>query len=334
MRSFSTSSFCLFVFALGLVPSAARAGEAESRTLFAEGRQLRERGKCQDAIVLFKKSLETYPEGLGAMRNIAECEEELGRLASARRTWRDLGLAVVRSGEARYDGWERDAEEARARLEPRVARLTITLKGKGRVLLNGLPFDPRLLGTELEQDLGRVELVLEDGGATPQSRSLELEEGQRHRVDLEARVVVPAKSQDPSAPPSSGASDGEDEGPSGLFVGGLVSLSLGATSLVGMGVAIGFYQGALSDVESSCPSYETEPCRADVTEAVESGQASSTAVNALAAIGGAGVATSVVLLVLDATTSGSSGGERATARVAPLAAPLPGGGFVGLIGSF
>jgi hypothetical protein len=330
MRGFPTLWLVSGALVLSLLPAAASAGEAESRTLFAEGRQLREQGKCREAILAFKKSLETYPEGLGAMRNIAECEEELGRFASARRTWRDLGLAVVRSGEARYEGWERHADEARARLEPRVPKLTVTLRGEGRVLINGLPFDPRLFGTELEQDVGRVELVLEDTGAVPQTRSFVLEEGQRHRVDLEARPAA-AKGAAPTKPPPARGPTGAEEGPSGLMIGGIVSMAVGGASLAGMGVALGFYEAALSDVESACPDYESAPCRVDVTDSVDSGQAASTAVNVLAVAGGVGLATGVVLLVVDATSAPANQEKTAAA---PFLVPLPGGAFAGLVGSF
>ncbi|MBL9020925.1 MAG: tetratricopeptide repeat protein [Myxococcales bacterium] len=331
MRGFPTLWLVFGAIVLSLLPSAASAGEAEARTLFAEGRQLREQGKCREAILAFKKSLETYPEGLGAMRNIAECEEELGRFAAARRTWRDLGLAVVRSGEARYEGWERHADEARARLEPRVPKLTVTLRGEGRVLINGLPFDPRLLGTELEQDVGRVELVLEDTGAVPQSRSLALEEGQRYRVELQARPAAAKGAAAPTTPPPARGPTRSEQGPSGLMIGGIVSMAVGGAALAGMGVALGFYEGALSDVESACPDYENTPCRVDVTDSVDSGQAASAAVNVLAVAGGVGLATGVVLLVVDAT-SAPSDGEKAAAL--PFVAPLPGGAFAGLVGSF
>jgi hypothetical protein len=331
MRSLPLAVFV----ALLLVPEPAGAGEAESRTLFAEGRLLREEGKCGDAIVLFKKSLETYPEGLGAMRNIAECEEELGRLASARRTWRDLRLAVQRSGEARYEGWDRDAEEAQRRLAPRVPKLMIVLQGEGRISVNGRPFDPRLLGVELEQDLGPLEVLLEDGSAVPEKKSLVMEEGGRYKLELRARKAAAGAPAGSGRPVGPAPVEDAEQGPSGLLVGGAVSLSVGGAALVGMGIAIGVYQSALSEVESNCPGYEqTDTCNVDVSDAADRGTASALAVNVLAPIGGVGVATGIVLLVVDATREKSAPHDQETGRIRPAFAPLPGGGFVGLSGSF
>lgn len=330
MRNLSLLAIAVFL----VFPSAASAGEAESRTLFAEGRQLREQGKCAEAIVLFKKSLETYPEGLGAMRNIAECEEQLGRVASARRTWRDLKLAVTRSGEARYEGWDKDAEDAKSRLDPRVPTLTISLEGEGSISLNGRPLDPRLLGIELEQDLGPLEVVLDDGSAVPEKRALVMEEGGRYKVQLRARKAAgPASGKPPPGPIT--IEPKEEEGPSGLVIGGAVSLAVGGASLVGMGIAIGVYESALSEVEQGCPSYESEKrCTSVVSDAVDRGEASSVAVNVLAAVGGAGVATGVVLLIVDATSGPPAADEKPAASIVPSFTPLAGGGLVGLSGFF
>jgi hypothetical protein len=56
---------------------------AEAKELFAHGRESRLRGDCAGAIPLFQKAADVYPAGLGSLRNIAECEETLGRYAAA-----------------------------------------------------------------------------------------------------------------------------------------------------------------------------------------------------------------------------------------------------------
>ncbi len=341
MRFFRNLAVTAAVSSVFLLPAPpAHAGEEESRTLFAEGRSLREQGKCAEAIIMFRKSLETYPEGLGAMRNVAECEEQIGRLASARRTYRDLQLAVQRAGQARYEGWEVHALEAQKRLEPRVPKMKIVLVGEGRVLVNGRPFDPRLLGIDIEQDTGPMEVVLEDDAAVPFKKSLVLEEGKRYVVELESRTrrgggtgTGPGGAGGPTGEGGGTTSGPNEDGPSGLFVGGIVSLGLGGAALAGMGAAIGIRQSALSDLESACPSYETALCPRSVEGDVSTGDSASLAVNILAAVGGAGVATGAILLIVDAT-SGSDPAPSKTGSLRFGATPLPGGGYLGLGGSF
>src|SRR6185436_11743436 len=103
--------------------------EEDSKTFFAQGRQLRAAGNCPDAIVAFRRALEAFPQGLGALRNIAECEEQLGQFASARNDWWSLRRAVLQSNELRYESWEKDAEQGYARLATKVAKITIRIHG-------------------------------------------------------------------------------------------------------------------------------------------------------------------------------------------------------------
>jgi hypothetical protein len=340
MRSFL--GFGLVSLALAwLLPRPCFAGEEESKTLFAQGRELREQGKCAEAIVFFRKSLETYPEGLGAMRNAAECEEQVGRLASARRTWRDLQVAVTRASQARYDGWERDAATAQDRLAPRVPKLKIVLVGEGQVLLNGRPLDPRLLGVEIEQDLGPLEVVLEDDAAVPYREKHVLEEGKTYVINLKSRARSSGKKGPVGTGLTNGGKDDVSEGPSGMMIGGIISLSLGGAALAGMGAALGIRQSAVSDVEEVCADYEEAgQCSVPPTSSseevqgnIDRAQASSIAVSVLAAVGGAAAGTGIILLIVDAT-NGSDESARAASRVRFGAAPTEGGGFVSIGGAF
>jgi hypothetical protein len=111
-------SGCL-VIAFTLAAAVARADELEGRELFDRARELRLRGDCEGAMPLFRQAYGAYPAGLGSLRNIAECEEALGHVASARRAWTDLGHALVGNHESKYDGWAADAAGAEARLAPK-----------------------------------------------------------------------------------------------------------------------------------------------------------------------------------------------------------------------
>ena len=123
-RNIPCACWCLVV-AASLAAPVVRADALDAKDLFAQARGLRLQGQCASALPLFRRAYDVYPAGLGSLRNIAECEEELGHFASARRAWLDLQRALSTNSQARYEGWEQDAALAAARLAPKVATLTI-----------------------------------------------------------------------------------------------------------------------------------------------------------------------------------------------------------------
>ena len=95
------------------LPRVARADAvSDAKDLFTRGRELRTQGDCRNAVGVFRKAYELYPEGLGSLRNLAECEESLGHFASSRRAWLDLSRALLTFPDRKYDGWDKDATDA------------------------------------------------------------------------------------------------------------------------------------------------------------------------------------------------------------------------------
>lgn len=157
-------------------PARASAPEEDAKDFFARGRELRAKGDCASAAPLFAKAWQLYPGGLGSLRNLAECSEQLGRFASARRAWLDLARALLTNTEPKYAGWSDEARDAEARLAPKVARLTIVVHATGapvRVLVDGEPLDPQLLDMALDRDPGTY-VVRVEGGRVPIEKSVTL----------------------------------------------------------------------------------------------------------------------------------------------------------------
>lgn len=295
----------------------AHAGETESKTFFARGRELRLGGNCKDAIDEFRKARDSYPEGLGAIRNIAECEEELKRPASARRSWWALRVAVLESQSEKYLGWDKDAEAAFARLAPMVATVVVRVKNapSPRVVIDGRLLTPSLLGTPIEEDLGPIEIVLEDGSAVPPSKKLVLEAGQKYEVEL----VGSGKKAKVEAPKNT------DDGTPWLISGG-IAFGLTGVALGGMIGAAVFRQDALSEVESLCPSLAN--CDPSLRDAQSRGEGATTAFNAFAVAAGLAGAAGVALTVIGVMPS--SQGPVGSAEVSLHLSPS----YVGVSGSF
>jgi hypothetical protein len=261
------------------------------------------------------------------LRNAAECEESLGHFASARRTWLDLKRALVTTSDRKYDGWSHDADDAAARLAPKLATLTIDVNAVGaggetapndgvEVRLNGEVLSPSLVGTALERDPGRY--VLEVGGPKvkePQQRAIALAAGETQRVAIRVDVATPVQGEPAVPPPASAAASAaglartvaaepapapgadRDRGDTTLRTIAWVSLGVGAAGVVGAVVSFAVRQSALSGIENNCKqSGGTWVCDPSQESTLNTGRTASTLVNIFGAVGIVGVAGGVVLL--------------------------------------
>jgi hypothetical protein len=310
------------------VPSAARADSvADAKDLFSRGRDLRAKGDCASAIPLFRKAYELYPAGLGSLRNTAECEEAVGHFASSRRAWLDLKRALITVEDRKYDGWPHDADEAAARLAPKLATLTLDVSAVAaggasassdgiEVRLNGEVLAPGLLGTQLERDPGRYVVRVEGPRvSTPAERVVQLGAGETQRVAL--RVVVLAPGEAASAPgptPAPGSAPAPESTPapapaetddvhtdSMRRTGAWVAFGVGAAGVVGTIVSVVVRQSALGGLTSdACTNDNGWMCPASNKQAVQSdtskGNTASTLVNVFLPVALVGAATGVVLL--------------------------------------
>jgi hypothetical protein len=267
---------------LAVAPRVAQAAPADdARDLFARARELRAHRDCADAIPLFQKAHDVYPQGLGSLRNLAECQESVGWLASARRTWLELRRSLDRNVDPKYDGWADDANQATARLAPMVPTLAIDVvlttaqgqpvsssrprsggvdgtfakggvvnSGEGGVVnhadvavsANGQPVPAELFGTPIELDPGKYTIhVAGVGIRPPPDEVVDLAPGDARRVTV--RAVV------------------EDQSPRDVAVGaktsggtqrsiGWASIGVGAAALLGAGASLVVRQVASSDLQS------------------------------------------------------------------------------------
>lgn len=279
-----------------------RADELEGRELFARARDLRVQGNCASALPVFRQARDAYPDGLGSLRNIAECEEALGHFASARRAWLDLGRLLLTNDEIRYRGWELDAAQAAERLTPNLGRLTIELRAVTPsggpaltpgvdVSVNGEPLDPAGIGHPLEVDPGAYVVRAVGAGSTVASeRKVVIAAGDEKRVEL--RVAVPS-------PPDE---DATKRSKSSLRTAAWIAAGFGAASFVGAGIAGIERRSALDDLNAECGSTTTcfrapnNPAESSKVRGIEDrGHAAATWVNVLAIVGGVGLAGGVAL---------------------------------------
>jgi len=316
--------FFPLMLAVSLLSSVAQAApEDDAKDLFARGRELRAKGDCGSAVSLFAKAYELYPKGLGSLRNLAECQEQLGRPASARRAWLDLSRALLTTTDPKYAGWSDDAHAADARLAPKVARLTVQVHSTTsvplRVFVNGELLDPKLIDVALERDPATY-LVRVEGGREPMEKSVTIGSGEARTVTFDI-AVAPAVAEKAPAPKTAEAPA------SSLRTYGIVALAVGGGAAAAASISFVVRQNALGDLRDTCPSYESKPCPESARSIVDRGSTASTLVTVFSAMAVVGIGTGVTLLLM-----GPSDSPKASVALAPWAGPSVGG--ASLQGSF
>ncbi|MDF2691862.1 MAG: hypothetical protein K0S65_245 [Labilithrix sp.] len=314
------TSVAIGLAALSAAPVASATPESDAKDLFARARELRSSNDCGSAAPLFRKAWQIYPQGLGSLRNLAECEEQLGHFASSRRAWLDLKRALITApNDPKYDGWDKDAEESAARLKPKVATFIVDVYVKSpegealandrtgvEIFVNGESVGTSLVGTPLERDPGAYRIRAQIADAQPIEQTVNLSAGDNPHVTIRLTVV-------PKPKPVVSTEDHSTRRTVGWIVAGV-----GAAALVGSGVTFLVRQGALGDVDDQCPSRRN--CPDGLRDTVDTGKTMSTLTTVLLPVGIVGVGAGLALVF----TSGSSSPEAKTAREVRVAPTLGG----------
>lgn len=262
--------------ALSVAGTASADPESEAKDLFARAREMRSKNDCPGAVPLFRKAYKVYPNALGSLRNVAECEESLGHYASSRRAWLDIKRALITlPPDAKYDGWDKDAQDAAARLQPKVATVVVDVtvkspQGEGpaneksgvEVFVNGENLGTTLVGTPLERDPGNYKVRVQAQYAEPVEQDVSLNAGDTKHVTL--RLV-----QTPPEKPPELIDTGK-----GKRTAGIVLMGVGGAALVGSLVTFLVRNGAKSDLDKDCPDHTS--CPDSLRDTVDKGKLMST----------------------------------------------------------
>jgi len=293
--------------ALSAAPTARADAESDAKDLFARARDLRTKGDCAGAVPLFRKAYKVYPNGLGSLRNVAECEEQIGHYASSRRAWLDIKRALVTMAQdPKYDGWEKDAQDAAARLQPKIATVFVDVivkspQGEGpateksgvEVFVNGENLGTNLVGTPLERDPGNYKVRVQAQYTSPVETEVALGAGDAKHVTLRL-VQTPPATPAAGTPEQPGALIDVDTG-KGKRTAGIVLIGVGAAALVGSGITFLVRAGAKSDLDDKCPSHTG--CSPDLQSTVDKGKLMSTLTSILFPVGLVAAGTGVGLFI-------------------------------------
>lgn len=257
---------------------------AAAQKRFESGRSAARRGDWQRACEDFTASQKLDP-GAGTLLNLAMCELQLQRLASA---WQHLNDAdqLLAPSDDRIPFVRAQLQK----LAPRVPTLEVELSPSApagaRVWLANTELGAASLGVAVPRDPGTLQLTVTCPGREPQRTSITLREGEQRQVTLEPGAPQVTGSPSPARPPQ----------PSNLQKGlGLSLVAVGSVG-VGLGLASGLVVAERQrTAEAHCPANR---CDASGFRAVESGERW-LAVNTVAwSVGAAAVVSGAALLVL------------------------------------
>lgn len=166
---------------------APRSDAASAQHFFQRGRELSAQGDEEGACRAFAESLR-LESAVGTLFNLAHCEQELGRLASA---WQHLQEGIERLEP--NDPRRGPAVTSANALDGRVPRLTVRLarsSAGARVFRDDVELSAVSLGTPLPVDPGRHVVVVRASGHADARVEVEVAEGEKKALDVARGAAV------------------------------------------------------------------------------------------------------------------------------------------------
>jgi hypothetical protein len=331
------------------VPASAQAepqaqDAAAAQALFYKGRALMQQGRYAEACQRFEESLR-LDVGIGTQFNLADCNEHIGKTATA---WAGF-LEVANAAKAAHQAERESVARKRARaLEPRLPKLVVevgSLPAGVTVARDGVAIPKASFGVEVPVDPGVHVITANAPGRERWETSVHTIEARTVRVavprDLPGPIAAPAIPATPPPPPvASGATTTVTSAPAenneGSFPAPVVDQSmpvqriagwaLAGAGVIAAGVGVGFGLASLGDRNTSRDHCSGDLCDADGVrlrdDAISHGNVATISLIA----GGAAIAGGLVL-VFTAPRNAEVPARAARLRAVPNVA-REGGGFM------
>ena len=249
-------------------PPKAASDPAGAQTLFYEARQLMNAGKFAEACPKLEESLR-LDDGLGTAFNLADCNEHIGKLATAWAGFLDVASGAKSVGQADR---EKLARKRAASLEPRLPKMIVdvpsTLKD-ATVKRDGVVVGAAAWGTPIPVDAGPHQITVTAPGKQWDATSTAAEKQTVH-VAVPAELPAAAIAEAPPPPPPLDAANttgGAGFVPPAQESRGGTQRALGWTlagvGLVGIGVGAGFGLSSMSKRDDSRDHCQGNACDPD-----------------------------------------------------------------------
>ena len=190
--------------ALALVVAAAPSAHAQTATaeaIFQAAKDLADAGKWEEACPKFKASYELDRQ-LGTLLNLANCYEQINKLAQAWVRWNEAIDWAGRENDKRL-GW---IKERQSTVVPRLPKLVVNVTRPAADLSihhDGTPLPPASYGIPLAVDPGAVVVRVSRGDQVLETREVKAEEGKTTELALDLKAIAekhPAPEKPPDKP--------------------------------------------------------------------------------------------------------------------------------------
>jgi hypothetical protein len=288
--------------AFGVARDAA-ADQKRAARLFDEALALADANRWDAACPKFRESLEAEAS-VGAQLNVAKCSERASLLLQAEREYRAL-LELNRSTRDRDRRLEVEAraKEALKSLERRIPRVVVKVKpasAEARLLIDGEPPVSTATNGAVRLDPGLHKVRAEASAFEAAEEVVTLKEGEERVVEL-AMGRVPIDRVGPETRPAD------------FSLVGWVSAGAGLAVAAGGAAMVGVASMRANEIEDVCGKEAKPPrCGGDAADAARANELSEegTALEiggfSLLGIGGAALATGIVILAVDAAGAPSA----------------------------
>jgi hypothetical protein len=280
-------------------PAAAPDDRDRAERLFDQAIGLVDLGRWDEACPLFRESARAEP-AVGSLLNVARCSAREGKVAQAAREYRDvLSLNVRTPDPERRKAVDGQVRELLAKIEPRVPRITVVVApavAAATVLVDGERIDRK--GAFIEVEVGEHAIVVEAEGFISGHATVSIREGERKTVPVRLERL----GQTAPPPPPSALSP--------VTVAGLVTGQIGLAGLALGGALVAVAADRASEVRQICgPDVDPPSCPrgspAAAEELAAEGRAFAGGSYAAFAVGGAGLATGLSLILADTAGGGA-----------------------------
>ncbi len=168
-----------------------KAVEDERSQLYQDGIKLAEKGNWKDAVEKFRRVVQLRPAP-AALFTLAEAEQKVGRLATARRAYSSARVMAIKAGETTVA--EASAAAILA-LEPSTPRVRLRTTGEiARVTLDGDLIE--LVDDAFEADPGAHDLAVTLSDGTAHSEQIDLRPGARPEITVNPASTASSAEQE------------------------------------------------------------------------------------------------------------------------------------------
>jgi len=279
-------SIIAIVVATSATPAFAQDRKAEAESLFEAGRVLVAQKRYAEACPKFAESYRLEP-GIGTLANLASCQEQLGKTATAWASFREVISAAQRAG----DGKRLDFAKKRAdALEKKLSRLSVVVPEESRIkgleiTRDGQPLGEASWGSPLALDPGEHVVEAHADGREPFSSTVTLgPDADQKVVQIPILAVLATSSQGGTAKPEPAPQPPREGGMEPRVVVGWTGIVVGGAAIVASGVVGLVAKSKNDDAKAHCPTDST--CDRDGLGFTSDASSLSSTATGLAIIGG------------------------------------------------